>query len=57
MTSAVLFWVLMILWAIFGFWGNYQPTAPPFVRYGGTLLIFVLFAIIGWHVFGAPVHQ
>jgi hypothetical protein len=54
MTLQLLFWILMIFWAIFIGWGYYEPTRP-YVRGGGWLLTFVLFAILGWAIFGAPI--
>lgn len=57
MTMAILFWVLMIIWLVFGLWSGYVPGQPYPVRsWGGSLLIFVLLAILGWAQFGAPVH-
>lgn len=53
MPLAVLFWVLMVVWLVFGFWSRPQPS-PPF-WWGGWLLNFVLFAILGWQVFGPAV--
>ncbi len=54
MTLQLLFWVLMILWAIFGVWGYREPNQP-FARGGGWFLTFILLAILGWAVFGAPI--
>ena len=54
MSLQILFWFLMILWLIFGAWG-YRDPAQPFVRGGWNLLAFVLLAILGWQVFGAPI--
>ncbi len=47
MPMGVLFWLLVILWAISAFtgWGG-------IVASNGLLL--VLFALLGWKVFGAP---
>ena len=58
MTLAVLFWVLMIIWLIFGFWNNWpaQGTAP-WRPIGGHLLTWVLLAILGWQVFGPAIHR
>lgn len=54
MTKAFLFWILMILWLIFGIliphWGAYTMAA------GGSLLEFILFGLLGWQVFGKPVN-
>lgn len=57
MSLAVLFWVLMIIWLVFGIWSGYVPGQPyPGIRnWGSNLLLFILFAILGWQVFGAPV--
>ena len=48
MPIGILFWVLMILWAIGSFagWGGY-PQA-------GTGLLLVLFGLLGWNAFGPP---
>lgn len=53
MSLGFLFWLLMIIWLIFGFWqwgpANYAP-------FGGHLLLWVLLALLGIHVFGWPIH-
>jgi hypothetical protein len=54
MTMAVVFWVLMIIWFIFGLYANYS--AGPYGFIGNAVLLFVLFGLLGWHVFGAPIH-
>ncbi len=56
MTLSVLFWVLMIIWLVFGAWSGYVPGQPfSFRSFGGSLLEFILLAILGWAAFGAPV--
>jgi hypothetical protein len=55
MPAGVLFWVIMIVWLLFGFWGQRtELAARNFGGVGGTLLEFVLFALLGWRLFGAP---
>jgi hypothetical protein len=54
MTIGFLFWLLMILWLVFGLWWNWTP-APPNDRrgfVGNVLLLFVLLFLLGWKVFG-----
>ena len=57
MTRSAIFWVLMILWLIFGVvfsWpagGGFWAFAPV----GNQLLAFVLFGLLGWQVFGPAV--
>ncbi|MGA7238556.1 MAG: hypothetical protein WBY44_22930 [Bryobacteraceae bacterium] len=60
MTLQLLFWILMLFWAVFGAWSGYTmpatPGQPNVVRYwGGSLLLFLLLLILGWQTFGAPV--
>jgi hypothetical protein len=55
MTFGLIFWILMLLWLIYGFWG-WWGVAHPHYWYGHGLLLFILFLLIGWKVFGAPVH-
>ncbi len=53
MTRGLLFWILMILWALSVFFG-----VDVFGRnalYVSTGLLLVLFALLGWKVFGAPI--
>jgi hypothetical protein len=55
MTLAILFWILMLLWLFLGFYLNHD-SAQPFYRWGsGHLLLWILLAVLGWGVFGAPV--
>lgn len=46
MPMGILFWVLMIVWLVFGWWGAY-PIAS-------SALLFVLLGLLGWKTFGAP---
>jgi hypothetical protein len=59
MTRGLLFWVLMILWLVFGifyFWPSAGGSGfVVFAPMGNHLLEFVLFAIVGWQVFGPAV--
>lgn len=53
MSFALCFWILMMLWLVFGLWStglaNYK-------LFGGNLLLFVLLVLVGWRLFGAPIH-
>jgi hypothetical protein len=52
MPMGLLFWILMLLWLLFGLWWNWPNYGP----LGNNLLLFILLVILGWHAFGAPVH-
>jgi hypothetical protein len=57
MPIGILFWVLMILWLLFGlYWHAPEARAGNYGLVGGNLLLFVLLALLGWRLFG-PVLQ
>jgi hypothetical protein len=53
MTFALLFAIILIIWAItwFSGWGN-----QPWGIYGNNFIIWLLFVLLGWHVFGPLIH-
>ena len=53
MPIGLIFWVLMLLWLVFGF----IPQQPGPLRYGGTLILFILLFLLGWAAFGPAVHR
>ncbi len=55
MPVGILFWVLMLLWLVFGLYPFVVAEPNPRLVRGGNLLIFILFAVLGWQVFGAAV--
>jgi hypothetical protein len=61
MGFGLFYWILMILWLVFGMWSHWPSQVPgtPGPGYrpvGNVLLLFVLFFILGWKNFGPPVH-
>jgi hypothetical protein len=58
MSIGLIFWVLMLLWLVFGWFYNSSPAG--FGTYGwagNMLLLFILLFLLGWHDFGFIVHQ
>ncbi len=58
MSRRSIFWVLMLLWLVFGFWSSYSTFRGPEPNYafvGGNLLSFILFALLGWASYGPPI--
>ena len=54
MTFGLLFWLLMILTLLFGA-GLAWPRDPANrYAFGSNLMLWVLLALLGWKVFGAP---
>ncbi len=57
MSIGLLFWLLMVIWLIFGFWSNRsQLSGGDFAPVGGSLLLFILLFLLGWHAFGFIIH-
>ena len=54
MPIGILFWMLMILWFLFGLYWNFPAsgTQPQVGILGGHLLLFVVIFLLGWKVFG-----
>jgi len=53
MSLALCYWILLLIYVVFGAW-----SAWPNVRTGGgSLIVFLLLLVIGWKVFGAPLHS
>ena len=53
MTLGLAFYILMLLWLAFGIWRDWPGNA---YVVGGNLMLFLLFLLLGWKVFGAPIH-
>jgi hypothetical protein len=57
MPFGLLFWILMLLWLVFGLYSNWPGIARgPYFPVGNSLLLFVLLLLLGWRVFGAALH-
>jgi hypothetical protein len=57
MAMGLMFWILMLLWLVFGLWSQWPGIAQgQWQPLGGSLLLFVLLLLLGWHDFGAPIH-
>jgi hypothetical protein len=55
MTLGLAFWILMLIWFVFGVIVH-VGWAAHYSAIGNMLLLFVLFLLLGWKVFGAPIH-
>lgn len=56
MPIAYIFWMLIILWGIFGLGYPIVVTAPnQRIVWGGNILLFVLIVLLGLQVFGSVV--
>ncbi len=55
MSLGLVFWILMLLWLLFGF-AVYRGIAGTYGWAGNSLLLFILLLLLGWHAFGPPIH-
>ena len=53
MTLGLAYWILMLVWLAFGIYTN-RAALP---AAGGDLLLFILLVLVGWRLFGAPIHS
>jgi hypothetical protein len=56
MTLGLAFWIIMLVWLVFGLLTHLGYAAG----YGATVnvvLLFVLFVLLGWQVFGPPLRR
>lgn len=65
MTLDFLFWAVFIVWAIYVFFVGARLRAPTpggspasavYLLGGNVLFVMALLAIVGWHVFKAPIN-
>jgi hypothetical protein len=55
MTLGLAYWVLMLVWAVFGVLTHMGMITGVWAG-GNIVLLFVLFLLLGWQVFGPPLH-
>lgn len=53
MSLGLAFWIAMFIWLIFGVWSVW----PDYKASGGNALLFLLLVLLGWQVFGPPIHS
>jgi hypothetical protein len=53
MSLGLAFWIVLLLALIFGIYTNWRTPAPSW----GNVLLFILLLLLGWQVFGAPLHS
>jgi hypothetical protein len=56
MTLGLAFWIIMLIWLVFGGLLHFGFVTAAWAG-ASTLLLFVLFVLLGWQVFGAPLRR
>lgn len=57
MSIALLFWVIMLIWLLFGLRTNWPVAGTAPWGLGGHIVLWVLLALLGWKVFGPAIHS
>lgn len=55
MSKGLLFWVIMIIWLIFGLFTNWPAGGSRPWPLGAHIILWILLALLGWQVFGAAI--
>jgi hypothetical protein len=50
MNIGLAFWIIMLVWLLL--WGGTFFVSDPRLVHGGTFVLWVLLALLGWHAFG-----
>ena len=56
MTLGLAYWVLMLIWLAFGLAVHFGVVAGLWAGVN-IVLLFILFVLLGWQVFGPPLHR
>jgi Zn-dependent protease with chaperone function len=56
MTLGLCFWILMLIWLVFSVAVHMGVVVGVWAG-GNILLLFLLFLLLGWQVFGPPLHR
>ena len=57
MTLGLAYWVLMLIWLVFGLLTHFGMVVGTYAVSGNAVLLFILFLLLGWQVFGPPLHR
>jgi hypothetical protein len=53
MPIGILFWVIFVLWFVFGlYWTSNDFRAGNYGPLGGNIILLILLFLLGWRVFG-----
>ena len=57
MTIGLLFWVIMLIELLFGLFFYWPHGGATYYPLGGHMILWVLFALLGWQVFGPAIKK
>ncbi len=56
MPMEIAYWILMLIWLVLGAYSYNSNPQTGWSGWSGGILHFLLFALLGWRVFHAPIH-
>jgi hypothetical protein len=56
MSLGLCYWILMLIWLVFGVLQYSGIVYGHWGIAGNAVLLFILFLLLGWKVFGPPLH-
>jgi len=57
MTLGLCYWILMLIWLVWGVLTHFSLVTGPYTTGVNVVLLFILFLLLGWQVFGPPLHR
>jgi hypothetical protein len=54
MSIGLAFWILMLIWFVFALAWHFGGVPGTWGPFGSSILLFILFLLLGWKVFGPP---
>ncbi len=52
MSASLAFWILVLLWGVLSW-----PVVKDWRHHGHSVILFLIVVLLGWRVFGAPIHN
>ena len=47
----------MLIWLVFGVLAHFAVVTGVYIAVGNSVLLFILLLLLGWQVFGPPIHR
>lgn len=57
MSLGLCFWIIMLVWLVFGILMHFGFVTGVISITANAILLFILFLLLGWQVFGPPLHR
>jgi len=57
MTLGLCYYIILLVWLVFGLLSHFGFVAGPYTAGVSAVVLFILFLLLGWQVFGPPLHR